>query len=130
MKLTDYRLLADENIQPKAISFLRDNGLDVLSVDEADLMGAADLSILDYAVNNNRIIITQDSDFGTAMYRLGVRNTGIVFLRPGHVNSLQVISMLGALLLTNDFPDIPFVAVVELLPTRIKLRIRKLNLAT
>ena len=57
------RLLADENLPKTAVSGLRDCGFDVLWIREAD-SGASDLAIVERAIQENRVILTFDKDFG------------------------------------------------------------------
>lgn len=77
-------LLTDENLNPKAIQILRDEGFDVLDVNEEGLASEDDLVLFRLAHLQRRAVVTHDSDFG----RLAVANlepmVGIVFLRPGH----------------------------------------------
>jgi predicted nuclease of predicted toxin-antitoxin system len=98
MKLTEFRLLTDENIAPQAVVFLRDQGFDVWDVKEAGFAATDDVALLVRAVAENRIILTQDSDFGTAFFQLGFQPTGIVYLRPGHVRATETIALLTSLL--------------------------------
>ena len=46
MKALDYPLLADENVHPDVIEFLREAGLDVESVSELGQFGLPDTQVL------------------------------------------------------------------------------------
>ncbi len=75
------RLLADENLPKAVVSGLRGRGFDVLWVREAD-SGASDTSIVERAIQENRIILTFDKDFGQLVIeggRVGV--PGVILLR-------------------------------------------------
>ena len=64
MKALDYPLLADENVHPDVISFLREAGLDVESVSEQGRFGIPDTEVLQQATESDRAVLTHDSDFG------------------------------------------------------------------
>jgi predicted nuclease of predicted toxin-antitoxin system len=61
----NFPLLADENIHPDVVRFLRDQGTDVCSVTEEGLAGQDNLTLLRRAYQENRVMLTHDSDFGT-----------------------------------------------------------------
>jgi predicted nuclease of predicted toxin-antitoxin system len=65
VKLREFPLLADENIHPVVIDWLRNQGLDVLTVHEANLAAADDQNVLQLAYTQRRVVVTHDSDFGT-----------------------------------------------------------------
>jgi hypothetical protein len=65
------RLLADENIHPEVISYLRSNGLDVRDIREAGMAGASDVEILRRALEGGRVVLTHDSDFGALAVAAG-----------------------------------------------------------
>ena len=54
-------------------------GIDVISVNEAGKRESDDEEILRFAKENNRVIITRDSDF-VKLHRKGVEHAGIVFI--------------------------------------------------
>jgi predicted nuclease of predicted toxin-antitoxin system len=57
------RFLADESIEKPVVDELRRSGHDVLSIQERS-PGVDDDTVLQLAVNDNRILITSDKDFG------------------------------------------------------------------
>ena len=62
------RFLVDECTGPGTARWLRDQGHDVFSVyDEA--RGTDDDTIIEKACNENRILITNDKDFGEKVFR-------------------------------------------------------------
>lgn len=69
MKLADCAFLTDENIDSERVAWLREQGLDVLDVKESGLFGMPDQDILQQAWVEQRIVISQDSDFGTLVFR-------------------------------------------------------------
>ena len=64
------KLLADENIPAGAIDALRDAGCDVLSIREI-APGIADAEVLQLAVDQSRLLVTFDRDYGELIFRQG-----------------------------------------------------------
>lgn len=96
MKALDFPLLADENVHPDVIAFLRKIGLDVDSVAEQGQFGIPDTQVLENATDANRVVLTHDSDFG-GMAVIGAKFTGIIYLRPGHIRADFTIKTLEAI---------------------------------
>ena len=57
------KFLADESCDFAIVRGLRANGFDVSAVVE-DMPGVQDSAVLKVAVNENRILLTEDKDFG------------------------------------------------------------------
>ena len=73
--------LADENSPLESVQQLRDIGYDVTSVTE-EQPGATDRVVLEWAIRDERIILTFDRDYGDLVYRLGLAApVGLVYLR-------------------------------------------------
>ena len=62
------RILADENIAGRSIARLRTHGYDVLSVRET-YPSEADPNLLELATDEERMLITYDTDFGELIHR-------------------------------------------------------------
>lgn len=74
------RFLVDECTGPAAARWLKSQGHDVFSVyDEA--RGLDDTAIIELAWRENRILITNDKDFGEKIARSGQPHCGVIFLR-------------------------------------------------
>lgn len=60
-----YRILADENVEPATVTYLRKLGHDVEVVRDIDELGAgsSDEEIVAYARRHDRLVLTQDDDF-------------------------------------------------------------------
>jgi len=58
------RFLLDQNLSPKTTSFLKELGHDVLDTRVLGLEKASDQILLQIALEQNRILITFDLDFG------------------------------------------------------------------
>ena len=57
------KFIADEHIPPAFVKALRGEGYDVVEVNETVGLGTADDSILEYAVEQGRVVISEDTDF-------------------------------------------------------------------
>ena len=75
------RILADENIGGRVVGALRSAGYDVISVKE-QFPGIRDTDVLRIAHEEQRLIITQDRDFGELAVRLGLpASSGVLLIR-------------------------------------------------
>lgn len=74
------RVLADENVPRILIDWTRRAKHDVSWIAE-ETLGADDASILARSVREKRILITQDLDFGTLIFRDGHQAYGVLLLR-------------------------------------------------
>ena len=80
------RLLLNENISRTVIEELRHRGHDVLAVKEA-IPGAKDEAILARAQVEQRLVITQDKDFGELAFGAGLpASCGILLFRLSGAN--------------------------------------------
>jgi predicted nuclease of predicted toxin-antitoxin system len=73
------RFLADENVSRLVVERLRATGFDVSSVRETT-PGAPDKDILDAAGSDDRILITEDRDFGELVVRQRLKVRGVILL--------------------------------------------------
>lgn len=125
MKALDFPLLADENVHPDVIEFLREAGLDVESVSEQGKFGLPDTKVLQQASEADRVVLTHDSDFG-GLALLGAKFVGIIYLRPGHIRADFTMKTLEAI--RNNAPEVtpPFILVAERTGDIVKIRVRQL----
>ena len=125
MKALDFPLLADENVHPDVIAFLRETGLDVESIAEQGKYGLPDTQVLQQATESNRVVLTHDSDFG-GLALMGARFIGIIFIRPGHIQTDFTVKTLQAV--RDSAPDVmpPFILVAERTGDTVKIRVRQL----
>jgi predicted nuclease of predicted toxin-antitoxin system len=120
MKLLDVKILADENISPKVIGFLRKIGLDVLDVKEQHWYGKDDEALLDIANRDHRFVLTHDSDFGTLAVNKGKPYYGILYLRLNNLKSTNVTQICGHVF-RKDL-DISPGTIMVIEETRIRIR--------
>ena len=125
MKALDFPLLADENVHPDVIDFLRKAGLDVESVSEQGQFGLPDIQVLQQATRAGRAVLTHDSDFG-GLALMGAQFIGIIYIRPGHIRADFTVKTLEAI--RDNAPEVmpPFILVAERTGDTVKIRVRQL----
>ena len=74
------RFLADESCDFAVVRALRAEGHDVLAVSEAH-PGVEDQYVIELARQEERILLTEDKDFGRLVYRVGAHKVGVILLR-------------------------------------------------
>jgi predicted nuclease of predicted toxin-antitoxin system len=74
------RFLADENCDFRVVQALRHAGHDVATIIEV-APGLNDAEVIDMAVREQRIFVTEDQDFGQLVYAAGKPTAGIILLR-------------------------------------------------
>lgn len=74
------RLLADENVHAALVQWLRAGGHDVRYVSE-DCPSLADRDVLEWAMRESRILLTDDKDFGDLAVRHQISAKGIILVR-------------------------------------------------
>lgn len=74
------RFLADESCDFAVVRALRKAGHDVLAVTEKS-PGGEDTEVLQFAVEEQRILITEDKDFGQLVFAQSRPSGGVIFLR-------------------------------------------------
>lgn len=73
------RILADECCPRAIVARLRDAGFDVRYAAETDAR-ATDTDLLNLANTENRIIVTEDFDFGDLLFRDQLKAPGVIIL--------------------------------------------------
>lgn len=93
------RFKLDENLTPRAATFLREAGHDVMTVVDERLGGADDAAVFAACVAERRILITLDHDFGNVVRFPPATSPGVavVELPPGK-SPVAMMSALEALL--------------------------------
>ena len=94
MKFNSVKILADENISPRILSFLRAKGIDAADVKEKGWQGSNDRYVLDMAYADERFVLTHDSDFGTLAINEGAPCYVIIYIR---LKNLKVENVCGVL---------------------------------
>jgi predicted nuclease of predicted toxin-antitoxin system len=95
------RFLVDESTGPSVAQWLHSQGHDVFSVYE-QARGMADDAVLEKALVEDRVLITNDKDFGEKVYRERRLHRGIVLLRLEDERAAHKIEMLRRLLAQHE----------------------------
>lgn len=74
------KFIGDESTGNAVANELQRQGHDVLSI-QLQAPGAVDNEILNKAVFEDRILITNDKDFGELVYRSGMPHAGVILFR-------------------------------------------------
>ncbi len=91
------RFLVDEFVSRDVTEYLRGSGHDVLAIVEA-MPGADDEDILARAVEEKRIVITNDKDFGELVFRSGQAHYGVLLLRLKDESASNQVRILSAIM--------------------------------
>jgi predicted nuclease of predicted toxin-antitoxin system len=73
-------LVADESCAGPVVRALREAGHDVVAIAEV-AKGATDEEVLNRALNDKRVLITEDRDFGELVHAHGRPSTGVILVR-------------------------------------------------
>jgi len=120
MKFSSLNLLADENISPRIVSFLRQKGIDVIDVKEKGWHGKEDTYLMEIANKEKRFILTHDTDFGTLAINEGVPCYGIIYMRLKNLKLTNVINVLEKLFVIDK--DIHEKSLIVVEDTRLRIR--------
>jgi predicted nuclease of predicted toxin-antitoxin system len=107
MKFTQIKILTDENISPKVVTFLREVGIDVRDVKEELWHGRPDEQLLQIAYQEDRFVLTHDADFGALAIYQENACYGILYLRLRNVRPATIIQILAGLI-QKDVEVTPF----------------------
>jgi predicted nuclease of predicted toxin-antitoxin system len=84
--------LVDHNVGQGVAMDLIQSGYDAIYVGDVD-PHMSDSSILEWAVRERRIVITQDHDFGMLVFHSGRPHAGVVLLRMGEARRAARIAV-------------------------------------
>jgi predicted nuclease of predicted toxin-antitoxin system len=84
------RFHLDEHVDPDVAAALRRHGIDVTTTVEVGLRAAADDVQLDFAIAQQRVIVTDDADF-LRRAAAGAAHPGIVICRRHRNSTRQII---------------------------------------
>ena len=95
-------LLADEGVDKPIVDLLRGKGFNVVYILETN-QGADDEFILAMANADQKILLTQDKDFGELVFRLKNVHHGVILIRlEGYKTSLKAEIVLEAIAKHKD----------------------------
>ncbi|MFO7875362.1 MAG: DUF5615 family PIN-like protein [Desulfovermiculus sp.] len=120
-QIPEPKILADENVSPKVVSWLREKGLDVIDTKEENWHGQEDDFLLEEAYLQKRFVLTHDSDFGTFAINEGKSYYGIIYLKLKNMKPTNVIEVIDKFFLL----DIEFSEGLMFVIDKSKVRVRK-----
>lgn len=80
-QMSNLKFLANMNISPQTVEELKKDGWDIIRVVEAMDARTKDSKILDFAREENRVLITQDLDFSILLAVGGYEKPSVINLR-------------------------------------------------
>jgi len=82
--MPDLRFLADESCDFAVVRALRADGYDVLAISEVTTR-SDDRELIEQAAREDRILLTEDKDFGWLVFVSQADSAGVILIRyPGH----------------------------------------------
>lgn len=113
------RFLADENVSRRVIQRLRGGGHDVVSIAETR-SGAPDKLVLDAADAEDRILVTEDRDFGEMIIRQRLEIRGMILLELDRLSNATEADTVADVVSTHADKLLGNLIVIE--PGRIRVR--------
>lgn len=114
--------VADESVDFDLISALRSKNYEIISILE-DFSGVSDTKVLEIAVQNKAILLTEDKDFGELVIRLKLEHFGILLIRLEGMNLIDKREVLLKAIMNHQKDMIQNFSVLS----SKQLRIRQLN---
>lgn len=112
------RFLADESCDFAVVHALRRAGYDVSSVAES-AQGADDLRVIELARSEQRVLLTEDKDFGQLVFAAAHRTSGVIPIRwPANARGNLSAAMVASV---ADLKDRLVGAFVVLEPGRLRV---------
>ena len=95
--LLPLKILADENINSKIVQYLIDKNIIVLSISEK-WSGISDKEVLEIAIKENAILLTEDSDFGEWIFAHKEKCSGVIYIRYKNNELPDIMSSINKIL--------------------------------
>ncbi len=80
------KIIADESVDYGIIEELRNNGFEVLAIEDSH-KGSTDEEVLNISLKENSLLMTEDKDFGELAFRLNKAHVGIILIRLSGLDS-------------------------------------------
>lgn len=113
------RFLADESCDFLIVKTLRGASHDVLAISEINPR-AEDSEVIRMAIREERILLTEDKDFGQLVFAHGQRSIGVIFLRYPHSKREKIAKDLEELV--QQQPEKLMGCFIIVQPGRIRIR--------
>ncbi len=118
---------ADENIPTDLINWIKSQGYEASSVIEENLCGTSDINIIQKCLVLNRIILTQDNDFGKLIFTTSISFYSVIYLRPGHFDGKFHIPTLQSILKSKKLIQKGTLIIGQRIDKKIKIRIKQIE---
>lgn len=115
------RFLVDNSLAPRMAPALNTAGHDAVHVCDRDLAQATDEAIFDAAAREQRVILAQDTDFGTILALRDASSPSVILFRCEAKSTERILGLLAANL-SGIEGDLEAGAVVVIEDARIRVR--------
>ncbi len=114
------KFLLDENVEHRIATFLTTAGHNATTITDDYTPGMSDRAVLQQAVAEGRILITNDRDFGELIFKEQLPHTGVIYFRlPLDTTAAEKIGRLQHIFTTHQ-ADLDRFIVVQ--PDSIRIR--------
>lgn len=118
------RLLLDNNLSARLVAELTSAGHDVQHVRDLGMSAAKDPEVMARAADDDRVLVTGDSDFGTLLAMTGAAKPSVIFLR--RTNGRRFTEIAGVLLANLPEIEDDLIAGAIVVIAQEEMRIRRL----
>ena len=94
-------IIADESVDGNIVAHLETLGYEIHYIRKYS-PGIPDFEVLEIAIQNDALLITEDKDFGELVYRLRLPHCGILLLRLAGVETHKKCSLVEFVLHENE----------------------------
>mgnify|MGYP003621764705 CR=1 FL=1 len=115
------KLLLDQGLPRSAASLLRSQGIDAVHTGEIGLATADDPTLIRFGQQQERVIVTLDSDFHALLALSGASKPSVIRLRIEGLLAEPLVSLLQAIL-TERGDELDRGALMTVQPRRIRIR--------
>jgi len=115
-------LLADENFPFSSFKFLENLEYDIVHIGK-DFPSITDREVMEFSMNENRITITFDSDYGELVFKYGYQSIGVIYLRLKDFKPQYPEELIHQIIVTNEIDLLNQLTVID----ENQIRQRKIN---
>lgn len=83
------KFLIDENVEFKVADFLKTSGHNIKVISRDYPNALADQEVLNIAKTEERILITNDRDFGELIFKKKLSHSGVIYLKLGFASTAE-----------------------------------------
>jgi hypothetical protein len=105
-----HKFLIDENVDIRVAKIFQEQGIEVLTIRDLEMLGLTDNPIVQYLQENDPVLVTHDKGFG---YRWRIENLRVLLLSIHPTVLSYILPRLNDLLLSSDKP-LPDFFLIEL----------------